>query len=256
MSSSRRRRWSWTVMTGSGVVSRRRSRAGAAIGDAALGDGVEERPGGVRHHLRDERPDVLLAHGVERPVEGELVELPDGERAHPLAVHVALVDEPADAPRELLRRRGLELHPALRGPGDDPARELARPRRLERARLAAGLEDRGLKAAERRGSLVAGVTLLEEHERVARRDGPDRRLERLAVRLRAEEGGRVDDDRHRAAPEQRRRSPPARRSSAAVVSAPVTRQRSGRAPVSCSIRRATSRRPGRATSHRRRGSRR
>ena len=63
---------------------------GRRDGDPPLGDGVEERPGGVGHDLRDERPDVLLPDRVAGPVERELLELRDRERALALPVHVAL----------------------------------------------------------------------------------------------------------------------------------------------------------------------
>ena len=137
-SSSRSRRWSWTRTTGSGVVSSRRSSRGPAT-RAALGDRVEERPRRVRHDLGDQRPDVVLGDRVERPVERELLELAHGERALALAVDVALADEPADAPRELLRRARPERDLALVGAGLDPGRQLALARRLERLRVAARL---------------------------------------------------------------------------------------------------------------------
>ena len=141
--SSRSRRWSWHE----DHRLRRRleqvveQRAGG--GGAALGDGVEARPGRVRDHLGDQRPDVVLGDRAVLAGRGPASPAPR-RRARPAAGGPR-------RPRGRSRRRGGRA-PSMR-PGVRPRpRSVARPtiqaarlpcpRCRELARLAAGLDDR------------------------------------------------------------------------------------------------------------------
>ena len=109
---------------------------------------------------------------------------------------------------------------------------------------------------ERRGALRPGIALLDEHERVAGGDVADRRLERLAFRLRPQQRRRVHDDRDGPAAEQRGRRdalPDGARGRLGAGDAPPVR---AGAAVLLEALRDAGRRRGRATSRRRPGSRR
>ena len=128
--SSRIRRCSWTRSTGSGVDSSRRSRSGAAT--ATLRSATASRNAHVESGTTSDTSARTSSSrdGVERPVERQLLELGDGERALALAVDVALADEAADAPRELLGRARRQADVALVGAALDPGGQLALARRL------------------------------------------------------------------------------------------------------------------------------
>ena len=130
-------------------------------------DRVEHRPRRARDRPRrrapGRRPRVT---GVAGPVESQLLELVDGQRALAAAVDVAFADEPADARRELLRRAvGRAAIPRSLARSLDPRRELRLLGRLElarrRRRPARTWASSASSAAAR---LATAVARLEEHE--------------------------------------------------------------------------------------------
>ena len=114
-------------MTGSGVVSSSRSSAGPAR--SARRSATASRNAHVESGTTSATSALTSSSltGSNGPVQRELVELADGERAHPLAVDVTLADEAADPTGELLRRARLELHLALGGSGGRSSRRARRP---------------------------------------------------------------------------------------------------------------------------------
>ena len=123
------------------------------IADPAQGDRVEQRPG--RRRDRPPRRALRRRRAVDRgvePVEGELVELLDGQLALAPAVDVALADEPADPVGQRLCRTAFRA--ASRAPSARSSIQRAIPPSVGAgiaADLAAGRLDRpGQRGARRR----------------------------------------------------------------------------------------------------------